>query len=230
MRTSSLVLAATLLLAAGPRAGEARGGWTVAGSAATNDGFTGVPGVTVTLYPDGVKTVTDEDGIFMLPWSGQQGHLTLIPQERSLEGKEWCLRVRLMPKAPASADSIHDVGVVPVIPSLTLLDPPAPTLPDGSAPPPIRAPGPADRDSARFELRVRVGVDPWGRAGHVEAVDGAERPEELRSRLLQWLRETDWKVAPFTRCGEDLPFRLVTNFAYAWAESLWVPVDTDAAR
>ncbi len=203
--------------------GSACAGFTLVGTAVTQDSWTGVPNVRVTLFPESLTVVTDSEGDFFIPWKGTRGWLTFVASEKNPDGKDWCKRYTLFPHKATKADSTIDIGRIYVTPGARLSDAPAPIRPTGTEIPPIlHVAGPKAGQSDSCWVRVRYFTDPWGKAGKVEQIGGDAEPRQVIDAITRWIRSVPWKVGLETRCWEKEPISAILPFGYVWQDTGWV--------
>lgn len=215
-----LVIPAMLASAAIP----ARSAWSVVGTTVQADEITPVPDVRITIYPDSLTSASDANGDFIVSWSGARAWLLFIPPEPRPDGKPWCKRYALYPRAAAAADSTLDIGLIRITPKLLGADPLQPLPPKGvEVIPRLRIPGPKEGEPARYWQMLRFRADIWGRTTRVEDMEGDPKPQPVHDALRRHLQEISWIVPDESRCEEADPFSNVLTFMYQWQDSVWVP-------
>jgi hypothetical protein len=194
---------------------------TVVGTTVTQDGRTPLPRVRVTLMPESTVTFTDIDGDFLFPWSGRDGWITVIPEERTQDGGEWCKRVVLNAQPDEVQDPIVDLGLITVMPRAQIgyLRTPIPTHPRPAS---MRVPGPKPGEADTCRMQVSYATDLWGRITRVEVSGGDEPPSGLKDAVFSWFRSAHWNVPAETPCDPAEPFGSRDWLDYAWADTAWV--------
>jgi hypothetical protein len=202
-------------------AGSAGAAWTIIGTAVTEDSWTGVPDVRVTIFPESISVTTDTQGDFFLPWKGTKGWITFVPPQNRNEG--WCKSYTLFPRRTTKADSTLDIGRIFIVTKRLPLSPP-PTRPAGvEIPAVLHVSGPKAGQSDSLWVRMRYHTDLWGKAGRCEVMnpDNAEAPQVIDA-LTKWIRSVTWKVDLEARCGEAEPISGIQPFGYVWQDTAWV--------
>ena len=208
-----------------PSSGDKAPNLTIAGTTITASSDTPVPRVRITVMPDSAVTFTDADGDFLVSWSGRKGWITLIPEERARDGREWCKRVVLPEQSPESRDPIVDLGLITVMPRAQIGYQQVPTAPPAyPRPASLRVPGPKPGESDTCRVQLSYATDLWGRITRVEVSGGDQPPSGLKDAIFSWIRSVPWTVASETPCDSPEPFRTREWMDYAWADTAWVQV------
>ncbi len=220
-------LIAGWMLLPGFGAGLALAQWTLVGTAVTPDGRAGVSDVTITLHPDStVRTITDLDGDFFIPWDGARGWISLVAAEPGPDGKPWCKRRVFKAATPGTPQGMVDLGKIIVSPRTRFAYQTIPAPPrDARRPARLRLPGPAGDEADTCRFRIRYQADLWGHATTVGDMEHADAPAPLREAVLDWVRQVAWTVPDETICGTMEPYAAFDEVYYAWSDSVWVLLD-----
>ncbi len=209
-----------LLLGVVLLAPAAHAGWTIAGTVIGVDLMTGTPDIRVTVFPDDIAALTDNYGNFLLSWSGKQGYLTF--ETKTSDGKPWCKRYTLRPRAATQADSLLDLGQIRVITTMPVNMAQKPTrLPNVLPPAELALPGPAAGQPDSLWMLVKYEVDMYGHLTSAAQTGGPTAPPAMLDAITQWLRSVDWQVSAETRCNEESKFMGTEPFPYAWRDGVW---------
>lgn len=222
----SVTFVALLALVGLGSATIAQASWKLTGTLVQQDGFTGVPDLSFTLVPDSTVGVSDQQGDFLVPWSGQEGYLSLMRA-----GDLVCRRIALRAKAPTTGDSTLDLGPIMAGPSQRFNGRGRPRLPNGVHPPDtlqVAGPGADQPDSYWFVNAVVCDI--WARPVKVTHVHGDPPPAELEGAIQSWLKSAPWIVAQESSCGlpVDDSFQALVPVTYWWRDGLWIRVDNHA--
>jgi hypothetical protein len=199
---------------------------TIAGTTVTPHDSKPVPRVRITVMPESTVTFTDVDGDFLVAWSGREGWITLIPEERTRNGSEWCKSVVLREHPPEVQDVIAlDLGLITVMPRAQIGYMQVPTAPPSHPRPALlRVPGPKPGEPDTCRMQVSYGADIWGRTTRVEISSGDQPSLGLKDAVFSWIRSVPWTVAAETPCNTPEPFKAREWMDYAWADSAWVQI------
>jgi hypothetical protein len=199
---------------------------TIAGTTVTPHDNKPVPRVRITVVPESTVTFTDVDGDFLVAWSGREGWITLIPEERARDGSEWCKSIVLREHPPVVQDVITlDLGLITVMPRAQIGYTQVPTAPPSHPRPGllrVQGPEPGEPDTCR--MQVSYATDLWGRITRVEVSGGDQPPLGLKDAIFSWIRSVPWTVAAETPCNSPEPFKAREWMNYAWADSAWVQI------
>jgi hypothetical protein len=196
---------------------------TIAGTAVTPDGRTPVPRARITIMPESTVTFTDIDGDFLASWNGREGWITVVPEDRTRDGKEWCKRIVLRAKPAETEGPIFDLGLVTIMPRAQVLYRQTPTAPPGYPQPPLlHVAGPKSGEPDTCRMQVSYATDIWGRVTRVDVAGTDPPPSQLKNAIMGWIRSVPWSVAAETPCDSAEPFKAIDVMNYAWADSAWV--------
>lgn len=204
---------------------------TIAGTTVSSNTYTPVPRVRVTVMPESTVTFTDDDGDFLVPWEGHDGWITLIPEERSRNGSEWCKRIVLRGISGRRENPLVDLGPILVTPRAQLSYLQVPTMPASQGhPASMRAPGPSAGEPDTCRVYMIYATDLWGRITRIGVAGGDSPSVGLRTAIFDWIRSVPWVVATETACGSTEPFEAREWMDYAWADTAWVRIPPPRVR